>query len=161
LRLPGWRFVKLTRQFLDQALQIETQSFKFPWNRSLYMRVLACPGALNRAIIIKPDETKAKALIAYLCSRIIIDELHIMKIAVAPEWRRQGAASALLRHGFGLARKIGVKNVLLEVRPSNRLARRLYHGTDFQLIGKRANYYPQTGEAALLYRKNLEEDRCE
>ena len=156
--MPKWCFVELDRQLLDQVLEIEIQSFNFPWNRSSYIDELNCSGALNRAVIV-PDRADGKSLIAYLCCRIIIDELHIMKIAVAPSWRRRGVASALLQHGFDLAHNKGVKKVLLEVRTTNLAAQRLYRHNGFQLIGKRPNYYPQTGEAALLYMKKIEESR--
>lgn len=158
MTLPHWRIVDLSRQLLDQVLKIEAQAFQFPWNRSSYLSELTCTNALNRAIL-QSEKTGQKSLIAYLCSRIIIDELHIMKIAVAPEWRRCGVATALMQNGFYLARKQGAKCAILEVRTSNRAAQGFYHHNGFRLIGKRPNYYPQTGEAALIYRKSIEEDQ--
>jgi len=52
----------------------------------------------------------------------------------------------------------GVATVLLEVRPSNFAAIRLYEKTGFQTIGVRPNYYPQTRETALVMSKSLKEE---
>jgi ribosomal-protein-alanine N-acetyltransferase len=155
---PVWRFCECRRHLLDQILAIEADSFAFPWNRNLFLAEFDCREGLNRSVVLT-QERYGQLLIAYLFSRIIIDEMHILKIAVAHNWRRRGVASALLTNGFQIARDKGSRQAFLEVRPSNLAARRLYESVGFNLIGNRPNYYPQSGEAALLYRKNLEEIR--
>jgi ribosomal protein S18 acetylase RimI-like enzyme len=50
------------------------------------------------------------------------------------------------------------RHVLLEVRSANIAAINLYKKTGFQTIGIRPNYYPQTGESALVMSKRLKEE---
>lgn len=74
------------------------------------------------------------------------DEAEIVDLNVAPDRRRQGVASALLR-AF-LAGRQG--RVFLEVRPSNQAARRLYQGFGFRETGRRQAYYQSPPEDAIL-----------
>jgi ribosomal-protein-alanine N-acetyltransferase len=52
----------------------------------------------------------------------------------------------------------GAATALLEVRSANIAAINLYKKTGFQTIGIRPNYYPQTGESALVMSKRLKEE---
>jgi ribosomal-protein-alanine N-acetyltransferase len=57
------------------------------------------------------------------------------------------------------ARQNDATSLLLEVRPSNVRARRLYEGTGFEVIGVRRGYYPDHGgrrEDALVMRRLIE-----
>ncbi len=83
----------------------------------------------------------------FLVSRdVAADEKEILNLAVAPEFRRQGVAKALLfscLEGFS-----GV--VILEVRESNRIARSFYQKLGFQELGRRPNYYSSPDESAIV-----------
>ncbi len=96
-------------------------------------------------------------IIAYICFRMIADEMHILKIAVAPEWRHQGIALWLLEKSLENAVKKGAEVTYLEVRPSNNPAIGLYNKAGFRVVGKRPNYYSETREDALVMIKYLKE----
>jgi ribosomal-protein-alanine N-acetyltransferase len=73
-------------------------------------------------------------------------EAEILNLAVAPDFRRQGIARALMctfLHGFR-------GDVFLEVRGSNSPARRLYKSLGFQELTLRENYYGTPPEAAIV-----------
>jgi ribosomal-protein-alanine N-acetyltransferase len=72
-----------------------------------------------------------------------------MNVAVDPDHRREGLASALLRE---LLHRIGddQARVTLEVRPSNRGAIALYDAFGFRVAGARRRYYQDNGEDALI-----------
>ena len=76
-----------------------------------------------------------------------------MNLAVAPEWRRQGVAQALLTDLLAALRARGIRSLTLEVRASNRPARSLYEKNGFFQAGLRKNYYFQPVEDALILRK--------
>lgn len=66
------------------------------------------------------------------------DEFEILNAAVSKGWRGQGVASRLMRVAFQ-----GMKgDVYLEVRESNRVARRFYEGLGFIELDRRKGYYP-------------------
>ena len=88
--------------------------------------------------------------IGYIGVWIVIDEMHIVTLAVAPSHRRQGIAEALLLSVLDLAQKHNIRGVTLEVRLSNLPAQNLYRKYSFQRQGLRPNYYEDNKEAALL-----------
>ncbi len=78
-------------------------------------------------------------LAGYLLSQDILDEVHIMQVAVDESYRCQGVATRLSRQL--LSCKAGMAVVLLEVRASNKPARSLYASLGFCENGLRKNYY--------------------
>ena len=87
----------------------------------------------------------------------VFDESELHLIAVAPEYRRQGIASALLQHWQNTVQQQGATRLLLEVRASNETAQQLYRKHGFQTCGRRKNYYalPDGGsEDAVLMEKS-------
>ena len=141
---------------IDAVLAIERQSFQRIWQRSAFMGELDCDYA--HAFTLRCEtENNAPQIIAYICYRIITNEMHLLRIAVAPQWRRRKVASKLLATCFSLAHKNGAESAILEVRPSNKSAISLYHKLGFHLVERRKNYYTETREDALIFKKKLKE----
>jgi ribosomal-protein-alanine N-acetyltransferase len=146
----------MTEADLDQVLEIEQASFKTPWKRSSYKSELSCKSSYN--FIVRPDSfCNNRQIISYITFRIITDEMHILKISVAPKWRNHGIASWILRNSFKIASDAGAKTVYLEVRFSNNAAIKFYDKLCFTIIGKRLNYYQEDREDALVMMKKLKE----
>src|SRR5204863_9854147 len=80
----------------------------------------------------------------------VSDELHVNNLAVAPDYRRSGAATALLGHVLSEGAKLGAVRVTLEVRRSNDAARLLYERFGFSVAGIRRGYYTKPEEDALI-----------
>jgi ribosomal-protein-alanine N-acetyltransferase len=88
---------------------------------------------------------------------MIVDEMHIMNVAVAPQARRQGLARWLLVFSMRKAAREGACRAYLEVRKSNREAQALYGGLGFRQAGSRRDYYREpTEDAVLLAREGLD-----
>lgn len=71
----------------------------------------------------------------------VLDEVHLLNIAVAPAMQRRGLAWAALRELIADYRQRNMGYVYLEVRASNTGARGLYERLGFQVTGERKNYY--------------------
>jgi [ribosomal protein S18]-alanine N-acetyltransferase len=69
------------------------------------------------------------------------DEAELLMVAVAPAWRRQGIARAMMQDCATNAQAAGLTALFLEVRDSNDAARSLYDSLGFVLIGRRKAYY--------------------
>ena len=149
-----WNLSVFSLYDIEQILAIEEVSFKAPWSRSLFLEELACKDASDYVVKLTGSE-KHVPVIAYICSRIIGCEMSILRIAVSPKWRNLGIASWLLDKCFKTARNKGVKSVFLEVRNSNSTAITFYDKSGFIQIGKRHNYYSETGEDAVVLMKKL------
>jgi ribosomal-protein-alanine N-acetyltransferase len=91
-------------------------------------------------------------LVAYLAFSMVAGEMEILNLGVHPSHRRRGHADNLVRALLHLCRKRGIETGYLDVKPSNEPAIALYEKHGFSCYGRRKNYYPDTGESALLYR---------
>ena len=69
-------------------------------------------------------------------------EAHVLNIAIAQDWQRQGLGRRLLQHLIKVAREYRAEMMFLEVRPSNTNALRLYENIGFNEIATRRGYYP-------------------
>jgi ribosomal-protein-alanine N-acetyltransferase len=81
-------------------------------------------------------------LIGYCVLMPVVDEMHLLNLCVAPQAQGTGAGLTLLREAMRITRGKALSGILLEVRPSNLRALRLYERFGFATIGRRKNYYP-------------------
>jgi len=94
--------------------------------------------------------TEAGNVLGFAIARCTQYEWEIENIVVAAEAQRRGLGSALVRELLARARSAAATSVLLEVRQSNLAAVRLYEKLGFTVQGRRAGYYRNPVEDALL-----------
>ena len=87
---------------------------------------------------------------AYGSFRLVVDEMHVMNVAVDPGCRRQGLARRLLVFAMARAARAGARRALLELRAGNREALALYESLGFRSLGVRRAYYAEPTEDALV-----------
>ena len=80
----------------------------------------------------------------------VVDEAHIISIAVREEYRRQGIGELLLISVIDLAIELNARIITLEVRASNTTALSLYYKYGFIQVGLRPGYYTDNREDAVL-----------
>jgi ribosomal-protein-alanine N-acetyltransferase len=149
-----WQLCRLTSEDIQPVLEIEHLSFRRPWLQQSFVSELTCQQAC--ALVVRLQSQGATDEIAgYMCLRFILNEMHILKIAVAPARRRQGIATWLLGKAFQLGMQRAVVLAQIEVRPSNEPALALYQKLGFEFLARRPRYYPETGEDALVLVKYL------
>jgi ribosomal-protein-alanine N-acetyltransferase len=73
-------------------------------------------------------------------------ELEVLNLAVDPQFRRRGVARRMME--FMLAGHRG--DVFLEVRESNRTARKFYESIGFREISRRRDYYENPVESGIV-----------
>jgi ribosomal-protein-alanine N-acetyltransferase len=135
---------RATLSDLDSIMAIERVSFPTPWSRAVMASELSHPA--GRYIVAELDGR----LIGYAGMCCFADEAHIMNVAVDPEQRRRGIGEALMLELLRRACELGAESAYLEYRPSNAAAAALYRRLGFQRVGRRPNYYRDTGEDAVL-----------
>jgi len=91
-----------------------------------------------------------KQIAGFLVARQILDEIEILNMAVLPEFRRQRIGSKLFSAALENACKQGVAKAYLEVRASNSPAIAFYKRHGFTSLGRRARYYADPREDALV-----------
>ncbi len=140
---PPVRVRRLTYPDLPQVIAIERRAFPTPWSLAMFVLELSKTTGTCLAAV------SAGRLVGYLiCSRYET-VWHIMNIAVAPERRREGVASALLAQLYARIDDPDARYTL-EVRRSNHGAIRLYEREGFRAAGLRRRYYQDNGEDALV-----------
>jgi [ribosomal protein S18]-alanine N-acetyltransferase len=132
----------LTYADLPQVVAIERRAFTTPWSLAMFVLELSKPSGVCLAAEAEGE------LVGYLiCSRY--DTVwHIMNVAVDPDRRRRGIATALI--GALLDRVGPTAPVTLEVRRSNTGAIVLYERFGFRSAGVRRRYYADNGEDAMI-----------
>ncbi|HAT15372.1 MAG TPA: ribosomal-protein-alanine N-acetyltransferase, partial [Microcoleaceae bacterium UBA11344] len=96
-------------------------------------------------------------LIGVGCLWAILEEAHIIMLAIHPSFQRQGLGQALLWALLKSACDRQLERSTLEVRSSNLAAVDLYKKFGFKEAGRRKRYYEDTGEDALvMWRSGLE-----
>ena len=90
------------------------------------------------------------AVLGYVGMMFVLDEGYISNVAVAPDFRRQGVADALIAALMTRAEELALAFVTLEVRAGNEPAKSLYAKHGFVPVGRRKNYYDLPKEDAIL-----------
>ncbi|KAF0652473.1 acetyltransferase [Cyanobium sp. Copco_Reservoir_LC18] len=88
-------------------------------------------------------------LLAMASGWLVVDELHITLVAVAPGQRRRGLGRRVLQALMAAARERGARRATLEVAVGNGPGIALYAALGFRTAGIRHGYY-RNGEDALI-----------
>jgi len=151
LAMQGSRIRPLAMADLDTVMDIESQAYAFPWTQGIFrdcLRVGYCCWCYENEGLIQ----------GYGVMSVAAGESHILNLTVRPESQRQGIGGKLMKHFLQLARRHNADIAMLEVRPSNTSALRLYQKLGFNEISVRRNYYPSDNgrEDALLLALSLD-----
>jgi len=138
---------------LDEVMAIEEVSFPTPWSRKLFAEELA--REFSDALVAVPRE--GGGIQGYAVCWTVLDESHLLNIAVRPDARGKGVGRALLLECIRRGARAGADRIHLEVRAGNGPALRMYEREGFSYAGFRRGYYSDTGEDAILLSRDLKE----
>jgi len=129
---------------------LEAACFSHPWTEEQICQELVYgpPGAVLVLWAADDAAPRRRRLAAYCAYRLVLDEMHVMDVAVSPSWRRRGLATWLLRLSLRRATLDGARRAVLEVRAGNEAARALYARLGFEAVGRRRDYYREPPEDA-------------
>lgn len=144
----GITIIRMTEHDLLEVVEIEEQSGLSRWGWAAYYAELQGP---NRDLMLIAKPTLEGAPIAgYIVARETAGELHINNVAVRTEFRRRGIGAALLNQVLDEACRRKANAAFLEVRSANRAAQTLYEKCGFKAIARRADYYSEPREDAVV-----------
>ncbi len=137
---------------LLEVVEIEEQSGLSRWGWAAYYAELQ--GA-NRDLMLVARACRSSIIgsgpvAGYIVARETAGELHINNVAVRAEYRRRGIGAQLLNRVIGEARRRKATAAFLEVRSANHAAQALYEKSGFKAIARRANYYSEPLEDAVV-----------
>ena len=116
------------------------------WDAETMSRFITTPGVLC-LIGAAASETMSPA--GLLIAHAPADEAELLTIGVAPAYRREGIARALLAHALGELSASGAKKLFLEVDEANSAAVALSRGAGAEQVGRRQGYYESGADAAI------------
>ena len=138
----------MTRDDLTAVMVLEEELFApDTWTRAMYLEELGMPDTRSYTVAVEDDEVLGYAgLIAYP------DEAHVATIGVTGTRQGQGIGGRLLD---ALLAEADTRSpvVLLEVRATDEATQGLYARRGFVPIGVRPNYYPNSGEDAVVMKR--------
>ena len=145
-------FRAATQSDVPTIVEIERTSFGDPWAEETFRDLLR----LSHAIFLVATEGPPESVCGYVIAAVAADEAEVLNLAVAPRARRRGLGGRLLDAGLGMIRERGGREVFLEVRESNAPAIALYSSRGFAALSRRARYYRNPVEDALVLRHAIE-----
>ncbi|MGB0034942.1 MAG: GNAT family N-acetyltransferase [Candidatus Acidiferrales bacterium] len=96
------------------------------------------------------EENDGGEIAGFLIALRVVSDLEILNFAVRLDARRQGIGGSLLREALAFGNSFDAEKAFLEVRASNAGAMRFYEEHNFEVTGRRARYYTDPVEDALL-----------
>ena len=143
-------FREMVAEDLDDVLAIEFLSYSYPWSRGIFLDCIK--SGYDCRVCCRAD-----VIVGHAVMNVAVGQAHLLNVCVRRDLQGQGIGRLFVRQVMQRARMLGAQELLLEVRPSNRVARSLYLSEGFEEVGLRKDYYPADigREDALLQNLNL------
>ncbi len=143
----------LIRRDMPEVLQIESESFEFPWQEEEFLRCLRqrnCIGMVAEA---------CDRVVGFMVYELDKTRLHVLNFAVASDLRRQGVGAAMVAKLIG---KLSIRrrtHITLEVRETNLAAQLFFRSQGFRAVRVLREFYEDTPEDAyfMQYRHRSQE----
>ena len=128
------QIVPMNHDHLPHVSDIERRSYDFPWSHGIFRDCLL---AGYQCIVLERDGEVA----GYGILSVAAGEAHVLNLCVDPNYRSHGYGEQLLDDLLLRARSTSVREIFLEVRPTNANALALYKKKGFYQVAKRPEYY--------------------
>ena len=142
-------------QDLAMVSDIERRSYEFPWSHGVFRDCLLA--GYHCMVLLSDGRISGYGILS-----IAAGEAHILNLCVDPNYRSHGYGERLLDAILAQSRSASVREIFLEVRPSNTIALALYRKKGFHKVARRPAYYQATEgreDAAVLAKKLITDDR--
>ena len=151
-------FIRAIREAdVTQIHAIETMCFAMPWSEESILHDVR-ENVVARWLVLDDGEGR---VLAYAGMWLVIDEAHVLNVAVHPDVRRRGYGRRIFEALMALAQESGMGMITLEVRRSNLAAQNLYHACGMLDVGYRKRYYEDNREDALIMYKEFDYEQTD
>lgn len=144
---------------IDALLKLDAEAFGLNgashWTRDMFVKELNNPYALY--LVVETKNLLSSQVIAFSGSWLVVDEFHIMSLAVTEFFKNRNIGKLLLLKNIQVALFAYVRNISLEVKEDNFPAIHVYEKFAFIKQGKRNKYYPDTKDAYIYASPNIQE----
>jgi len=145
---------------IDAVMEIESDARAKPWTRAMFVDEMK--RASRRWVVVVAAEPGAVAaggdrLVGFGGIMVAGDELHVMDIAVHPDFQGREIGRRLLARLLTAGVELGVSAATLEVAADNEPAKGLYRRLGFAAEGRRCDYYGDGVDAIIMWIRDLDE----
>lgn len=141
---------KASEKDLTQILNIEELCFTSRWTKEMFLYELQ-ENAFGYMYVLEKDAR----IVGFIDFWITFECCQLANIAIHPKKQGQGFSRMLMDFMIEKAQQKQCETIMLEVRPSNTVARSLYERYDFIEMNIRKGYYSDNGEDAIIMCKAL------
>lgn len=134
----------MIRRDMPEVLEIENQSFEFPWSEEDFIRCLRQRNCIG---MVAEYEERVVGFMVYELHKA---RLHILNFAVHRDFRRRGVGCALVTKLAGKLSHQRRNKILLEVRETNLVAQLFFRKNGFRALSVLRDFYEDTTEDAYL-----------
>ncbi len=140
---------------IPSLASLERECFSSPWSEDAFRDSM---NAENTVFLLCEDESGEA--IGYVGCVLVLDECSITDICTAQHARGKGVGYTLMRALEHECNERGVREIFLEVRESNGIAKRLYERCGYKRCGTRRNFYTAPREDAAIYTLCTDADKA-
>jgi ribosomal-protein-alanine N-acetyltransferase len=134
----------MIRRDMPEVLQIEQQSFEFPWSEEDFIRCLRQRNCIG--MVAEYDER----VVGFMIYELHKSRLHILNFAVSPDCRRQAIGEQMIAKLISKLSSQRRNRIMLEVRETNLDAQLFFRDAGFRAISVLRDFYDDTTEDAYL-----------
>jgi len=129
-------FYRMQAADISDVLAIENDVYPFPWTRGNFL------DSINSGYETWILRNGAGVLNGYFLLMPAVDDAHLLNITVHRDLQGYGIGMLLLNKAKAITLDRKLNALLLEVRPSNTRAEKIYERYGFTRVGVRKGYYP-------------------
>jgi ribosomal-protein-alanine N-acetyltransferase len=138
---------KIQPDDIRAIMEIEQASFTSPWSELSFLNEMYNTDSLSKVALVE------NKVVGYICTRYVLNEGHLLNLAVHHDFRRRGIATELMNNVLEEFKEQGCTLLYLEVRVSNLDAIKFYERFGFKIASFRRKYYSSpTEDGALMMR---------
>ncbi len=137
----------MIRRDMPEVMQIENESFEFPWLEEDFVRCLRQRNCIG--MVAEHDEL----VVGFMIYELHKDRLHVLNFAVGKQWRRRGVGTTMINKLIGKLSCQRRSKLLLEVRETNLDALMFFKNNGFIAISILKDFYDDSPEDAYLMQR--------
>lgn len=139
----------MIRRDMAEVLDIEQESFEFPWSEDEFIRCLRQRNCIGMVADIADDKGDDR-VVGFMVYELHKTRLHVLNFAVARAYRRLGIGARMVAKLVGKLSQQRRTRIMLEVRETNLAAQLFFRSQGFRAVNVLRDFYEDTTEDAYL-----------
>ena len=145
----------MIRRDMSEVLEIEQQSFEFPWSEEDFIRCLRQRNCIG--MVAEYEER----VVGFMIYELHKSRLHVLNFAVNSDCRRHGIGRQMIDKLIGKLSAQRRNRIMLEVRETNLDAQLFFRTAGFRAISVLRDFYDDTTEDAYLMQYRYQPEPAE